>query len=88
MGEYRVNHFVQSLCRRPDTIARLNEDPERAFEEFGLTEEERGAFREGSLEAMGRVGVHPLLQMQWMLARNPQIAQAMSILDHEGLEED
>lgn len=88
MPDYRVNRLVQGTCRRLETIARLNEDPERVFEEFGLDEAERAAFRDGSLEAMGRVGVHPLLQMHWLMARNPEIMQAMSILDYAGLVEE
>ena len=88
MASYHVNDLIQRMCRRPDTIARLNEDPEKVFDEFGLSEEERRAFREGSVEAMGRVGVHPILQMHWMMARNPEIMQQMSILDYEGLVEE
>ena len=88
MGDYRVNRLIQSVCRRPETIARLNEAPEKVFDEFGLSEEERRAFREGSVEAMGGAGVHPILQMHWLMARNPEVMRMMSILDYEGLAEE
>ncbi|MGH7805562.1 MAG: subunit of meta cleavage enzyme [Candidatus Binatia bacterium] len=85
MSDYRVNRLIQQVCHFPDKIAELNAAPERVFDEYGLSEEERAAFREGSLEAMGKVGVHPILQMHWMMARNPEVMRMMSILDHEGL---
>lgn len=88
MGSYRVNLLIQSMCRSPEAIARLNSDPERVFEEFGLTEIERRACREGTVEAMARAGVHPILQMHWLMARNPEIMRQMSILEYEGLIEE
>lgn len=88
MASYRVNRLIQSMCRSPEAIARLNRDPEKVFEEFGLTEGERRALREGTVEAMAGAGVHPILQMHWVMARNPEIMQQMSILAYPGLIED
>lgn len=85
MDRYRVNRMIQHTCKRPETIARLNADPDAVFDAFGLDEDERQALREGSPAAMGRIGVHPILQMHWVMARRPEITQMMSILDYEGL---
>ncbi|MGH7859060.1 MAG: subunit of meta cleavage enzyme [Candidatus Binatia bacterium] len=85
MNPYRVNRMIQRTCRRPETIARLNADPEAVFEEFGLDAGERQALREGSPAAMGRIGVHPILQMHWVMARRPEITETMSILGYEEL---
>ncbi|MGH7818449.1 MAG: subunit of meta cleavage enzyme [Candidatus Binatia bacterium] len=88
MDRYRVNRMIQSMCKRAETIARLNADPEAVFDEFGLEEAERQALREGSPAAMGRIGVHPILQMHWAMARRPEITRAMSIVDYDGLGEE
>lgn len=85
---YRANRFVQRMCRDPQSIARLNGDLERAFEDFGLDEEERQAFRRGTAEAMGRIGVHPILQMHWLMARTPGLTERMSIAQYPGLTDD
>jgi 2'-aminobiphenyl-2,3-diol 1,2-dioxygenase small subunit len=85
MASYRVNLFIQSMCRSPEAIARLNADLEGTFQRFGLSEAERHACLEGSVEAMQSVGVHPILQMHWMMARQPEITQQMSILEYPEL---
>jgi 2'-aminobiphenyl-2,3-diol 1,2-dioxygenase, small subunit len=76
---HKVNDLIQRMCRRPETIARLNADPEAVFAEFGLDEGEREALRAGTPEAMGLLGVHPILQMHYMMARNPGMTKQMSI---------
>ena len=88
MTSYRVNGLIQTMCRNPETIARLNADPEAVFEQFGLSEAERSALRDGSMEAMRSVGAHPILQMHWLMARQPQIMEQMSILEYPGLLEE
>jgi 2'-aminobiphenyl-2,3-diol 1,2-dioxygenase, small subunit len=88
MPSYQVNLLIQTMCRNPETIARLNADPEAVFEQFGLSEAERAALRDGSVEAMGSAGAHPILQMHWLMARQPQIMEQMSILEYPNLIEE
>jgi hypothetical protein len=83
----RANLMIERMCRRPETIARLNAAPEEVFEEFGLDETEKQALREGSPAAMGRAGIHPILQMHWAMARRPELVRQMSILDYDDLED-
>lgn len=88
MAAQRGNQLIQDMCRRPEAIARLNADPERVFAEFGLTEEERAALRQCDPMSMGRVGIHPILQMHYIMARNPQVMERMSIQEYDGLVEE
>jgi 2'-aminobiphenyl-2,3-diol 1,2-dioxygenase small subunit len=85
MQSYRVNRMIQAMCRRPETIVRLNAETDAVFAEFGLDADERLALLEGSPDAMGRIGVHPILQMHWVLARRPEVAESMSILGYDDL---
>ena len=79
MSGQTVNDFIQRMCRRPETIARLNADPEAVFAEFDLDEADREALRRADPAAMGRLGVHPILQMHYLMARNPGMVRRMSI---------
>jgi hypothetical protein len=88
MASYHVNLLIQTMCSNPDAIARLNADPEAVFEQFGLSEAERAALRDCSMEAMRSAGAHPILQMHWLMARQPQIMEQMSILEYPNLIED
>jgi 2'-aminobiphenyl-2,3-diol 1,2-dioxygenase small subunit len=80
-----ANRMIEEICRRPESIARLNADPEKIFAEFRLTEEEKDALRAGDTAAMGRVGIHPILQMHYVMARKPELTQMMSIVHYPGL---
>jgi 2'-aminobiphenyl-2,3-diol 1,2-dioxygenase small subunit len=79
MVEHRVNNLIQHMCRRPETIARLNAEPEQVFEEFGLSEAEKQALRSVDPGQMAGIGAHPILQMHYMMARTPGMMQQMSI---------
>jgi len=46
---------------------------------FGLDERERRALRDGSPGAMGGVGVHPILQIQYLLATDPAMRSRLSV---------
>ena len=84
----RANRMIEDMCRRPETIERLNADPEKVFEEYRLSEEEKQALRAGDPASLGRVGIHPLLQMHYGMARRPEMAHSMSIAEYPDLLED
>lgn len=79
---YRVCKMIQDTCRFEDGIARLRDNPEAVFDEYGLTEEERRAFRSDppfSMPLMGKIGLHPLLRLHYGLATSDKIVSDMSI---------
>ncbi len=65
LAPYRVHKLIQDLMRDPARAAAFAQDPEPAFEAFGLTEPEKALLRDGSLAALHRLGVHPNLQMKY-----------------------
>ena len=85
MASYEINRLIQNTCRTPAGIARVNESLDAVLEEYRLTPQERQALRDGTLEAMGKVGVHPILQIHWLLARTPEMRRQMSIRDYKAL---
>lgn len=70
-------------------MAKLNNDREAVFAEYGLTEVEKEALLSGDTLIMVNKGkVHPILAMHYLLASNPQAAESMSIKEYPGLVED
>jgi 2'-aminobiphenyl-2,3-diol 1,2-dioxygenase small subunit len=79
MASYATSRLLQSLCRRPELAARLRTEPDTVFAEFGVPENERAALRAPSPEALGAVGVHPILQIHLMLALDPGFGARVNI---------
>jgi hypothetical protein len=88
MSSDAPNRMIQSVCRSVEGIKRLNDDMESVFEEFGMTETQKEAFRECRPFRMVESGAHPLLTMHFMFATNPQMSAMMSILEYPELFED
>jgi hypothetical protein len=84
MARYVVHQLIQNLFKEPGLLDRLNSAPESVYDSYGLTAEERAAFSEASPEALASIGVHPILQMHLMLARNPQMAEMISVKSYTG----
>ena len=79
---YRVCRLVQDMCRTEDGIARLRDEPEQVFDEYGLTPSERKAFRKSpplSMPLLAQAGLHPLLRLHVGLATSDKILSDMSI---------
>lgn len=79
MAPYRVHRLIQSLFKVPGLLERLGTDAPSVFDEYGLTEGERQALAGGDPAALGALGVHPILQMHYMLASNPAMAEQITI---------
>jgi len=79
MAPYRVHRLIQSLFKVPGLLERLGTDAPSVFDEYGLAEDERAALSDGSPEALARLGVHPILQMHYMMARDPAMAAQITI---------
>jgi 2'-aminobiphenyl-2,3-diol 1,2-dioxygenase small subunit len=79
MAPYRVHRLIQGLFKVPGLLERLGTDQRAVFDEYGLAENERKALADGSPEALAGLGVHPILQMHYMLARDPAMAGQITI---------
>jgi hypothetical protein len=84
MARYAVHQLIQNLFKEPGLLDRLNNSPEAVYDSYGLTAVERAAFSEASPAALASIDVHPILQMHLMLARNPQIAEMISVKSYTG----
>lgn len=60
-------------------LDRLKSEPDAVYNAYGLTAAERDAFSVASPSALASLDVHPILQMHLMLARNPQMAEMISV---------
>ncbi|HXQ10961.1 MAG TPA: hypothetical protein VN805_08190 [Caulobacteraceae bacterium] len=69
VAPYRVHKLIQELMRDPARAAAFAEDPEPAFEVFGLAEAEKALLRDGSPAALHKLGVHANLQMKYARLR-------------------
>lgn len=79
MARYAVNRMVQDLFRQPGMLERFRDQRAAVYAEYGLDEAERRALDEGSPEALAAAGVHPILQMHYLLASNPEVAKLITV---------
>lgn len=85
MPAERPHRLIQEICRDPEKIRRLRENLDRLMDDYGLSAEEREALKAGTYEAMGRIGIHPILQMHFMFAMNPGLSDFMSLREYPAL---
>jgi 2'-aminobiphenyl-2,3-diol 1,2-dioxygenase small subunit len=79
MGRYVVNRLVQELFRQPDLVKRFRERRAEVYEAYGLNAAERAALDAGTPPALASVGLHPILQMHYLLASNPDVAKLITV---------
>jgi 2'-aminobiphenyl-2,3-diol 1,2-dioxygenase small subunit len=79
MGRYAVNRLVQELFRKPDLVERFRERRTEVYDAYGLDTAERAALDEGTPPALASIGVHPILQMHYLLACNPEVAKLITV---------
>jgi hypothetical protein len=79
MAGYAVHRLIQNLFKEPGLLDRLKSAPDAVYDAYGLTATERAAFSDASPSALASIDVHPILQMHLMLARNPQMAEMISV---------
>jgi 2'-aminobiphenyl-2,3-diol 1,2-dioxygenase, small subunit len=78
MARYVVHRLIQNLFKEPGLLERLTTAPDSVYDAYGLDEAERTAVSDASPPALAAIGVHPILQMHLMLARNPHMAEMIS----------
>lgn len=79
MARYAVNKLVQELFRQPGLLERFRSRRAEVYDAYGLNAEERAALDEGSPPALAAAGVHPILQMHYLLACNPEVAKLITV---------
>ena len=83
------NRLIQTMCRTPESIARLNANPEAVFDEFKLSEKEKAILRLlDPLVMVKDAEIHPTLAMHYLLACQPDVAQSMNISEYPELFEE
>lgn len=72
-GTYRINRMIQDLNADPAAKERHRAGPDATYAAYAITADEQALLTDGSIAAMGRLGVHPNLQMKWMFinAKSP-----------------
>ncbi|MGV3480644.1 MAG: hypothetical protein ACO1O3_11890 [Sphingobium sp.] len=66
-GSYRINRMIQDLNGDPAARERHRADPAATYARYDINIGEQALLADGSIAAMTRLGVHPNLQMKWML---------------------
>jgi 2'-aminobiphenyl-2,3-diol 1,2-dioxygenase small subunit len=79
MASYATHKLLQSFCRSPDLARRLADEPGALFAEFGIEEAEGAALMAGTPEALAGIGVHPILQVHFMIMASPDFRKGMDI---------
>jgi 2'-aminobiphenyl-2,3-diol 1,2-dioxygenase small subunit len=79
MARYAVNRLVQELFRQPGLLERFQKNRSEVYDAYGLNEMERKGLDEGSPPALAEAGVHPILQMHFLLACNPDVAKLITV---------
>jgi len=85
LARYEVHRLIQNLTKVPGLLDRLITETQAVFDEYGLTDQERQALTEASPPALASIDVHPMLQLLYLIARNPGMATQVSIRDYHAL---
>ncbi|BAN51413.1 MULTISPECIES: subunit of meta-cleavage enzyme [Pseudomonadaceae] len=85
MARYEVDRLIQDMSKKEGLIGRVIDTPSDVFEEYGLTPPERTALLEGTPQALASIGVHPILQMHYLMYKNPEMATHVSIKDYSDM---
>ncbi|AER57559.1 subunit of meta cleavage enzyme [Pseudoxanthomonas spadix BD-a59] len=79
MDCYAVNRLVQELFSTPGNLALLQEDRSALYDRYGLDAKQRAALDAGDRNALAGAGVHPILQMHYAMAVNPEMTKMISV---------
>jgi hypothetical protein len=77
-----VHQLVRDLYHVAGLRVRFAQSPEAVLADYALTDAERAALLDGGFPALHQLGMHPLAQMVYGLARNPGMAEMISAADY------
>lgn len=64
----RVHRFIETIAASPENRAQFLADPAPLFDQFALESEQQAALREGTVEALRKIGVHPSMMFKFLIA--------------------
>jgi len=79
MARYSVHQLIQDLTHKPEVIAAFTANPGPVFADYDLTDEETALLLEATPQALAALGVHPILQMHYLILRNPGMGALVTI---------
>jgi 2'-aminobiphenyl-2,3-diol 1,2-dioxygenase small subunit len=79
MSSYAVNRLIQELFKQPGLLARFRDRRAEVYDVYGLDAVQRAGLDEGTPPALAAAGVHPILQMHYLLASNPDVARLITV---------
>lgn len=68
-AHYRIHRMIQDLTADPAAAKKFLEDADSIFDNYMLDEIERQLLKDGSRDALNKLGVHPNLQMKYFKIR-------------------
>ena len=68
MASYKTEKLVQDLSTLPGLAERYKCDRLRILDEYGVPESDRPALLNGTPPALAGIGLHPVLQIHFLLA--------------------
>ena len=77
-----VHLLIQALGRDPAVQQRFGGDRDALYRDFGISEAEAAALQDGSIAALQRIGVNPILRMHWLMMTDPAAASHMSVTEY------
>lgn len=77
-----IHNLVRDIYRIPGLKAAFAADPAAVLARYPLTENERQALLVGSFESLRQVGMHPLVQMVYSMARHPELSTQLSVREY------
>jgi hypothetical protein len=78
IAPYRIHRMIQDLLRDPVAARSFADDPQPAFDRYGVTAAEAAMLEDRTIEAMNALGVHPNLQMKYLRLRKAAAADDTS----------
>ena len=78
MSLYEVQRLIHRLNVDPALVDRFRAAPADVLAEYALEDEERKALADGDMAALWRIGVHPLLMLHFVRARQVPMPEMYS----------
>ncbi|MEM7570897.1 MAG: hypothetical protein AAF337_13980 [Pseudomonadota bacterium] len=79
MSLVQVHALVRDLYRQPDLFKRFQQTPEDVLRDYDITADERAQLLDGSPGALHALGMHPLVQMVYGVAKNPAMKTQLAV---------